>query len=358
MAHTHTGNEAGHSDRVTTDLRSRFLHYLMLERAVPPTGDAPEPVDPEQWQHKLAVEQDALLARWQHRQQAQAQRDAARHQFLNHFRRRLAQTLAEPGALIQDTALARPQFELLDLLLQPHPSRARVLGLLTDMSWLGEALLRHLNSPKERAQRRDVAFTDARLACNYLGIEQLQALLPWLIFQHWGHSRHAQLGLRQRKLWRFAHQHGEAAAKVARARGVAPQAARLLALVRALDWVLALQLGAREFNRLQEHWLEEARREGAKAAHEAVFGLKLPGQPLVALLSQGAPWTLQLLKAFELEESRLYQEVRRLYLPAPAGWPPLTQAVNHSHEATMLAFVRQRQLATPEELARWQRPRR
>ncbi|MBW3141033.1 hypothetical protein [Ferrimonas balearica] len=333
-----------------SDIKGRFFQYLMLERAVPNLNVPHEQVDETLWRHKLAVEQDALLARWQAQRAEYEERLLAQNQFLNHFSHHLTHVLAAPEELQQDTPIRPEHFELLDLLMSDNPDRERILGHMANLSWLGDALLRYMNNPKRREQRRDVEFNDYRLVFHYLGMEPLQRVLPWLIFQHWGLARKEGLGLRQRKLWRFARQQSDAAAALARRQKLSPNKARILALMQCLNAALLLQVGAREFTAMKNHWLSQARADGAKVVHQALLPLQLPGKPLLQLMKLRNDWSQRLLEHWQLTDLALYHALCRLN-ESPND--PLSKAVVQAEAIAIHHALLTRRLASPEELNQW-----
>ncbi|MBY6187202.1 HDOD domain-containing protein [Marinobacter hydrocarbonoclasticus] len=332
------------------DIQGRFFQYLMLERAVHSQGVPYEMVDENIWRHKLAVEQEALLARWKIQRAEYEERLLAQNQFLSHFSHHLIQLMNDPAELMADTPIRSEHFELLDLLMSETPDRERILGLMANMAWLCDGLVRYMNNPKHKLTRRDVTFTDHRLVFHYLGMEPLQRILPWLMFQHWSMGREEGLGLRLRKLWRFARQQSDAAAALARRLGQPPQQARILALMHCLDMVLLLQVGAREFFRMKSSWLTQARDEGAKAVHDAVLPLQLPGKPLVQLLKLHLGWGEKLLAHWQLGELALYRSIVRLNRSEP---DPMSRLVIQSRAIAIHHSLLKRRLASPEELNQW-----
>lgn len=336
--------------RDNPDIKGRFYQYLMLERAMPRQSMPLESVDESIWRHKLAVEQDALLARWQAQRAEQEACLLAQSQFLNHFSHHLTQVLSDPGKLESDSPFRPEHFELLDLLMARTPDRDRILGLMANMSWLGDALVRYMNSHKQKELRRDVEFSDYRLVFHYLGIEPLQRILPWMIFQHWGMTQDEGLGLRRRKLWRFARRQSEAAAALARRLNQPPHVARILALMQNLDAVMLLQVGAREFYSMKNRWMTQAREDGAKGVHEALLPLQLPGKPLMHMMKRRTPYTLHLLEHLKLTDLPLYDATLRLSHPASDA---MTKLVEQSQAIAIHQALLKRRLATAEELNRW-----
>ncbi len=336
--------------RENPDIRERFYQYLMQERALSKPKAHQALVDESIWRHKLAVEQDALLARWQAQRAEEEASELAQSQFLNHFSHHLIHRLAEPAELGAGTPFRPEHFELLDLLMSDNPEPDRILGLMANMTWLGNALLRYMNSPKRRDPRRNVVFNDPRLVFHYLGIEPVQRILPWLIFQHWGMTHDEGVGLRRRKLWRFARQQSEAAEALARRAGLSPQSARVLALLQNLDAVMLLQVGASEFASMKQRWLTQAREEGAKAVHEALLPLQLPGKPLVHLMKRPGHWGMRLLAHWSLADLPLYRALAQL---ASEPLDPMSRLVTQSQAIAIHQTLLKRRLASEETLAQW-----
>lgn len=330
-------------------IKNRFFQYWMQERGTISSNEQAG-LDEELLKSKLAVEREALVARWMERNHEEAALKSARGRFVDHFVRRLTKVVGSPEQLSVNVPITAPQLELMVLLLNDTVDRTRIRALVEGMPGLGDTLLRFVNSPKWSHKRKNVLLGNSKLALNFLGVDQLRLILPWLIFQQWGRDRHSLFGGRLRKLWRFAKLHGNAAEYLAEQQGLCPYQARILALMQSLDWLLVLQHGTKEFNQLKEEWLIKARKSGAKVAHEAVNEMKFPSSSLLPLLQQGQPSTLLLMRHLKMADTKLYARVRELYLPDVDAMSDMADIVCRAQIWAMSQLLVQRRSVSYDEL--------
>ncbi|WP_298443656.1 hypothetical protein [uncultured Ferrimonas sp.] len=327
-------------------LQERFWQYLITE-APPVSRSALDPSDDSYWQGKLAIEraaQQQRIADQQAQQQAIAQ---CQQRFIAHFDKELERLMASPALITKDSPITPRQLDLLDELLSPQVNRHRLFTQLSAMADLSNALIRYVNRQQRQRQASDV--TNVRLAFNFLGIEQLQQVLPWLLFQLW--RPHGPASLRQRKLWRMVQQQKRFAGQVAPSFNVSKGLAEGLAVLQAVDIMLLLHLGELCFNRLKHNWLSQARQAGEKIAHQAIFELRLPSEQLLKQWQRPHLWGYQTMAGqLSAQNKRWIGEMaQRDYHKLSNA----TEVIAHAHLMTISSTLRRRRLAAPEQLNLW-----
>ena len=89
---------------------------------------------------------------------------------------------------------------ILELLSLRATSINKIKPLANSLPWLASDLINLVNKPQYR-KRADVQVNDAKLALSYIGLDNLNLVMPLFILKHWLPLSTAPFRLMKRKLW-------------------------------------------------------------------------------------------------------------------------------------------------------------
>ena len=90
--------------------------------------------------------------------------------------------------------------DILELMSLRATSIKRITPLATSLPWLSNDLVNLVNKPQYR-RKSDVKVNDGGLAVSYIGMENLQMVMPVFILKHWLPTSTAPFGAMKRKIW-------------------------------------------------------------------------------------------------------------------------------------------------------------
>ncbi|QIZ77835.1 hypothetical protein [Ferrimonas lipolytica] len=328
-------------------LQQRFWQYLIDDAPKNRQQQDADKVEADYWQGKLEVERVAQQQRQADLEAQQQQIQQFQQRFVSHYDKELQRVMASPELISQGSPITEAELGLLDELLSPNVNRNRVLTQLTALPSLSNALVRYVN--KQQLQRDGAPVTNVRLAFNFLGVEELQQVLPWLQFQLW--RRNGPTSLRLRKLWRMLQQQKKMAGKLAPSFGCNSGLAEGLAVLQSVEIMLLLHIGENLFEQLRHKWLTHARQAGEKLAHQAIFDVKLPSRSLVSAWQKPHLWGFQTLSAHLSNANKRFmvEMAQQHYHKLSAA----TEVVAHAHLITISSTLKKRKLVEPEQLVLW-----
>lgn len=172
---------------------------------------------------------------------------------------------------IQDTVPT-----ILDILAVRSASVGRLEPLVNDLSWLGRDLVSLVNMPqyrKQSAKGTAVKVDSPALALRYLGLENLQLVIPTFAVRHWMPHATDPFPLLKRKLRDLSMSTAIAARQIAEVSDVNPQHAFTLGMLVDVGKVAVTRLYLRTFEQVWQNKVMIAREKNHKDLHTALMEL-------------------------------------------------------------------------------------
>ncbi|WP_076538997.1 HDOD domain-containing protein [Shewanella sp. UCD-KL21] len=268
--------------------------------------------------NKLEVERLAIKARLEEQARAQLVLQRISEQLTNTVINSLEHQLNSPQQMLAQSGLKESHILLLDLLLNKEPDLRRVRSLVDNISWLSTDLINLINSPASshrRPQRSEVKVTDIKLVLNYIGIENLQAVIPYFFLRHWLPSGNTNLIWASRKLWRYSMITAIAAKALAALHQKDVALVYSAALMKQLGAATILNASARQFENTWGTWLRETSAKRDKTLYDAVMASAFPAEEVFEqVMSYGEQLNWQLLDLMDFNQSQLTQVLKELDL--------------------------------------------
>ncbi|GIU48819.1 HDOD domain-containing protein [Shewanella sp. KT0246] len=266
--------------------------------------------------NKLEVERQAIKARMEEQAKAQQVLKRISEQLTLTVMNSLEHQLSSPKQMLEQSGLTEPQVLLLDLLLNKDPDLRRIRPLVQNISWLYTDLVNLINSPASshrRPQRSEVKVTDIKLVLNYIGIENLQALVPYFCLRNWLPAGNANLVWTTRKLWRYSMMTAIAAKSLAVLHEKDEALVYSASLMKQLGSATILNASAREFEKTWGSWLRETSAKGDKNLYDAVMASEFPANEVFEkVMAHGEQLNWQMLDLLEFENSKLTKLLKEL----------------------------------------------
>ncbi|MFC3034116.1 HDOD domain-containing protein [Pseudoalteromonas fenneropenaei] len=259
---------------------------------------------------------------------------------------------------IQDTVPT-----ILDILAVKSASVSRLEPLVNDLPWLGRDLVSLVNLPQYRKQRGTstaVKVDTPALALRYLGLENLQLVIPTFAMRHWMPHATEPFPLLKRKLRDLSMSTAIAARELAELQGVHPQQAFTLGMLLDLGKIAATRLYLRTFEAVWQNKVQIARDNNKKDLHTALLGLQPDALYLRNLLMYDSmQLSKQLIEKMGfryLPFSAVMEQFALHYLPnsEPLADPlPLTQVLKQAQGYAQYLVLKENNLIEPDEVKIW-----
>lgn len=263
----------------------------------------------EEAANKLEVERQAIRKRLAKQNEAKAIVDSVSAQLLVSVNANIEHHLSCPEQVLAHSKLNEKQVLLLEQLSEEQVDLTRIRPLVEALPWLVRDLVNMLNSSTFRHRRpesSEVQVTDVKLVLNYIGIENLQTLIPYFCLRNLMPSAQAQLHWTSRKLWRYSVMAALAAKALASLHERDSSFIYTCSLMGQLGTTSVIQQSAMIYEEIWRNWLKEASASGDKALYDAVLSTEFPAKDVykqVVTHSLKLNWQLMILLNFE--QSRL-----------------------------------------------------
>ncbi|PKG57707.1 histidine kinase [Shewanella sp. Choline-02u-19] len=259
--------------------------------------------------NKLEIERDAIRARIEKQNKAQALYKVVSAQLITSVNRAIEHQLSSPELVLEHSKLDEKQILLLELLYSKRVDLSRIRPLVMDLPWLQRDLVNMINSPMfrhRRPQTSDIQVTDIKLVLNYIGIENLQALIPYFCLRYLMPSGQPQLLWVTRKLWRYSVISAIAAQALVELHNKDRAFAYSCSLMSQLGTTCVISNCAKMFDATLGSWLREASASGDKELYDAIMATEFPAIDVYQqALTHSGPLNWQLLNQLSFEQSRL-----------------------------------------------------
>ena len=256
---------------------------------------------------------------------------------------------------IQDSVPA-----ILDILAVRSASVGRLEPLVNDLSWLGRELVSLVNLPqyrKKNSKGTSIKVDTPALALRYLGLENLQMVIPTMAVRHWMPHATEPFTLMKRKLRELSMSTAIAAKELAPFFGVKEQHAFTLGMLLELGKVALIRLYLRTFEKVWQAKVQIARDKKQKDLHTAL--MELSPDPLFLrnlLIEHSAEISRKLIEKMELRYlpfNTVMEEYAQTYLPNShkniADPLPLTQVMQKAYGYAQLLVLKDSQLIEDDE---------
>ncbi|KZN40011.1 HDOD domain-containing protein [Pseudoalteromonas luteoviolacea] len=253
---------------------------------------------------------------------------------------------------------------ILDILAVKSASVGRLEPLVNDLSWLGRDLVSLVNLPQYRkvnSKGTSVKVDTPALALRYLGLENLQMVIPTFAVRHWMPHSTEPFPLLKRKLRDISMATAIAAKAIASLYDVKEQHAFTLGMLVDIGKIALTRLYLRTFDRVWQGKIKIARDKNQKDLHTAL--LELGPDPLFLrnLLLEHAPTVSQRLveqMAFKyLPFNAAVTEVAQSYLPNMnknlEDLLPVTQVIKKAYGYAQYQLLKDSHLIEDEEAKYW-----
>ncbi len=190
----------------------------------------------------------------------------------------IAKQLEDIDSVIHDTIGIEDNVPaILDILAVKSASVGRLEPLVNDLSWLGRELVSLVNLPmyrKERNKKSAVKVDTPALALRYLGLENLQFIIPTFAVRHWMPHSTEPFSLLKRKLKDNAMTRAIAAQVLAKHNDVNEVHAFTLGMLLEVGKVALVRLYLRTFEKIWQRKVTLAREDNNKDLHTALLELQ------------------------------------------------------------------------------------
>ncbi|WP_440054372.1 HDOD domain-containing protein [Pseudoalteromonas sp. T1lg65] len=260
---------------------------------------------------------------------------------------------------IQDSVPA-----ILDLLCVRSASVGRLEPLVNDLSWLGRELVALVNLPqyrKKTSKGTTVTVDSPKLALRYLGLENLQTVVPTFSMRHWMPHSTEPFTLMKRKMHDLSMTTAIAAKELAPLFGANENHAFTLGMLLDLGKIALARLYLRTFEKVWQSKVQIARDKQQKDLHTAL--LELSPDPLFLrnlMLERSAVLTRKLIEKMELKYLPLnapMEEYAQIYLPKMhnkiAEPLPMTQVMVKAYGYAQYLVLKDSNLIEDDEAEVW-----
>ncbi|MDM7861250.1 HDOD domain-containing protein [Alteromonas sp. ASW11-36] len=244
--------------------------------------------------------------------------------------------------------------DLLDLLAVKACTIARLEPLAARVPWLFEELLKVVNAPQNRrrdSRGRIIVVETLRAALSFINIDNLQLLIPALIFRRTIPQITDPFPQIKARAWQQALNTGLTARFLAPAAGVRANDAYVLGILQGIGRNAITRLYFRLFERLQRHELEVAQAKKQRKQHDALTQIEPSSNFLIALWNDYADKTLA--------ETLEYMHLKRLFIhpsaktlangPTPGEQDPLAILVEKARTYAQFRMLKTQRLIEPDE---------
>ena len=272
----------------------------------------------------------------------------------------MAKRLEDIDSVIKDTIGIDDHVPaILDILATRAASVGRLEPLINDLNWLGRELVTLVNLPfyrKQRSKSTSVKVDTPALALRYVGLDNLQLVVPTFCVRHWMPHSTAPFPLLKRRLKDNTMSCAIAAQTLAQLNGVNPMHAFTLGMLLNVGQIALVRLYLKVFDQVWQRKVQRAREEGDKNLHTALLELKPDPLFLTTLLNEKS-----LLVSAKVIESMSFK-----YLPFDSVMQQLVNGVAKGDSLLPLAQVilkarcysqylnlKEHQLIEDDELQSW-----
>lgn len=262
---------------------------------------------------------------------------------------KVAEKLADvDDVFIQVLAIPDAIATILDLLSTKAITASRLDPLVVTLPWLCDDLVQFINQPKYLKQRNK-RVDDPKLAMRYIGIENLQLLVPvWFVKRCVPFSTDPFMFLK-RRLWEESMAMGLSAQALAQVNDLKPEVAYCCAMLTTLGKMATTRVFLRTFEETLQNALVTARDERDKPLHDALLAVELDPIYLRQALIELAPkLNLSLLNKMALQRLPLAQAYEAFINNDDDH--PYAAVLQKAHWYVTYSMLKENNLIEPEDI--------
>ncbi|WMS94684.1 HDOD domain-containing protein [Pseudoalteromonas sp. HL-AS2] len=287
-------------------------------------------------------------------------RAAASEQLHKAIEKMMSEQLSDIDSVIQNTIGVEDSVcAMLDILATKSASVGRLEPLVNDLSWLGRELVTLVNLPYYRNQRSKntaVKVDSPALALRYIGLDNLQLVVPTFAVRHWMPYSTEPFSLLKRRLKESAMANAIAAQKIAEVNEVNPSHAFTLGMLLNVGQIALVRLYLKVFEQIWQRKVQFARTTANKGLHTALLELKPDPLFLTTLLSeQSLAISAKIIEKMAFKYLPFNSVMQQLVNGIEKGDTalPLTQVMLKARCYSQYLTLKQHQLVEPDETLSW-----
>jgi hypothetical protein len=268
--------------------------------------------------------------------------------------------LADIDTVIKETiGIEDTVATILDLLAVKSSSVGRLEPLVNDLSWLGRELVTLVNLPyyrKQLSKQTSVKVDTPALALRYIGLDNLQLVIPTFAVRHWMPHSTEPFSLLKRRLRDNSMACAIAAQTIAQHNGINENHAFTLGMLLDVGKIALVRLYLRTFDKVWQAQVQRARENKQKDLHTALLELKPDPLFLTTLLNdKSMKITAKVIDKmafrflpFKMVMEQLTQGVKKGDAPLP-----LTEVIKKARCYSQYISLKEHQLIESDEALTW-----
>jgi len=248
---------------------------------------------------------------------------------------------------------------ILDILATRAASVGRLEPLVNNLSWLGRDLVTLVNLPfyrKHRSKDTSVKVDTPALALRYIGLNNLQLVVPTFAVRHWMPLSTEPFSLLKRRLKDNTMSCALAAKKIAELNGVNPMHAFTLGMLFNVGQIALVRLYLNVFKHVWQDKIMRARDEGNKNLHNVLLALKPEPLYLATILNEKSLGvSARVIEKMALKHLPFNTVMQQLNNGVDKGDTllPLAQVMCKAHSYSQYLGLKEHQLIENDELQSW-----
>ncbi|MEW9797360.1 HDOD domain-containing protein [Alteromonas sp. CYL-A6] len=282
----------GFGERFENVLISPLRVYKMLGKRSPGEVTYEESEQSNARRELLRVEKQAIKSRFALAQSEASYLDTLRSELHYSLFHEIKQQIADSGHVFRHVLTLNDDVTaLIDILATRAASVSKLEPHAAALPWLYEELLQVVNSASFRrrdSRGRVIVVESLKTALSFLGIENLQMLLPAMIFKRTLPQITDPYPQIKAKLAQYATGSAVTAMALARFSNVKPYPAFVLGMLSHLGRSALIRLYFKYFDLVQREMLQEAQKNKARERHDALLKLSPSPNYLIALQEEYA----------------------------------------------------------------------
>ncbi|MBV7316274.1 HDOD domain-containing protein [Shewanella sp. NIFS-20-20] len=344
-----------------SEVEHRFYYQLIVGKQKQEDMLDGMDADVEADAFKLDIEREAVFDRLEKKKEARRVFEDVSGQLVYTLIQSIMFRLDDPLEILKHAGLTSKQLSLMELLQGDNAELPKLRPYIEKMDWLSKELVNMVNSPSFRHRKpqraSDIRVKDLKLVLNFIGIENLQVLVPYLCIRTWLPTGRANMLWTTRKLWRYMLVTATASQILAKEEGIDGAFVYTCSLLSQLGTSAILSNSSMIFDGIWGHWLREANQSRDKEIYDAVIATEFPAEAVYQqVLDRAMSLNWELLSLLEFEESQFTQVLKELAeTHTYAGLSPQAAVIARaSCFAKVMLLKEMRQISDEEKHAMYQ----
>lgn len=272
----------------------------------------------------------------------------------------IVKRLEDIDAVIKDTiGIEDNVCAILDILATRAASVGRLEPLINDLSWLARDLVTLVNLPfyrNKRSKTTSVKVDTPALALRYVGLNNLQLVVPTFAMRHWMPYSTEPFPLLKRRLKDSTMSCAIAAQMLAQLNEVKPMHAFTLGMLLNVGQIALVRLFLKVFDQVWQREVLRAREQGDKNLHTVLLALKPDPLFFTTLLSEKSlVVSAKVIETMAFKYLPLNSAMQQLVNGVEKGDTllPLAEVVRKARCYSQYLNLKEHQLIEDDELQSW-----